>query len=272
MRSKARLTITLAKDLLSQVDRTVDGKVVRNRSHAIEVLLKESLRSKVTSAVILAGGETTLDHPPPLRQIGQKPLLSITFNLLHRHGIQTVYILAGKHAHTLREGIGSTNNYKMILHYVYEAVPLGTAGAVQAIASELLDGPFLVIHGDVLTNINLSNFIEFHKRENTLATIAVKPREAERKYGKVLLQGNRITEFVEKEHSEGFSIVNTGVYLLHPDALNLAEGNARTFFEKDLFPKLAAIGELSAFMFQGIWFDISDEESYQSALSRWEKP
>jgi NDP-sugar pyrophosphorylase family protein len=271
MRSKARLTITLDRDLLRQIDRMIDGKVVRNRSHAIELLLEKSLDSKVTTAVILAGGKTPKDRNPPLMPIGQKSLLDVTFDHLHQHGIQTVYILAGKSAHALREGIGNTNHHGMILNYMREDVPLGTAGAVQAIAGELMDESFLVIHGDVLTNINLSEFIEFHKHERTLATIAVKPREAERKYGKVLLQGNRITNFLETDESEGISIVNSGVYLLHPDALNLIEGDVPTFFEKDLFPKLAAIGELSAFLFQGIWFDISNEEGYQSALSRWTK-
>lgn len=269
MRSKARITITLAQDLLDQIDQTVDGKVVRNRSHAIEVLLEESLRSKVTCAVVLAGGRQMADPPAPLLPIGQKPLLSNTLDLLKRHGIKTVYILAGHVPNLLRDGVGKTNHHGMVLQYVYEGKPLGTAGAVKAIAGELTNEPFLVIHGDVLTNINLSEMIAFHKRENTLATIAVKPREAERNYGKVMMQGNRITDFLETGESEGMSIVNTGVYILHPDALRLVDQKPPTYFEKDLFPRLASIGELSAFMFQGIWFDISKEESYQQALARW---
>lgn len=269
MRTKARLTITLARDLLDQIDQTIDGKVVRNRSHAIELLLEESLHAKVTSAVVLAGGRQTVDPPPPLLPIGEKPLLSNTLELLKRHGIKTVYILAGHVPNLLRDAVGKANNHGMVLQYVYEGKPLGTAGAVKSIAGELTNEPFLVIHGDVLTNINLSEMIAFHKRENTLATIAVKPREAEQKYGKVLLQGNRITEFLEIDESEGVSIVNTGVYILHPDALRLIEQKPPTFFEKDLFPRLASIGELSAFMFQGVWFDISREESYQQALARW---
>ncbi len=120
-----------------------------------------------------------------------------------------------------------------------------------------------------MTNINLADFIEFHKHENTLATIAVKPREAERTYGKVLLQGNKITDFSETNQSEGISIVNTGVYLLQPDALKLIELDPPAHFEKDLFPKLAAIHELSAFIFQGIWFDISTSDSYRLAQARW---
>jgi mannose-1-phosphate guanylyltransferase/phosphomannomutase len=269
MRSKSRLTITLSKDLLDQIDQTIDGKIVRNRSHAIEVLLEESLRPRVSTSVILAGGAHAENPPPPLRPVGSKPLLSNTLDLLKRHGIKVVYILSGNVPHVLREAVGETNHHGMVLQYVYEGKPLGTAGAVLAIAGELSSDPFLVIHGDVLTNINLSELIAFHKHENTLATIAVKPREAERKYGKVMLQGNRITEFLGKEVSEGMSIVNTGVYVIHPDALRLVHGKPPRYFEAHLFPRLAEIGELSAFMFQGIWFDISQEDSYQQALARW---
>ena len=153
MRSKARLTITLARDLLHQVDHMVDGTVVRNRSHAIELLLEESLISKVTTAVILAGGKDPPTPAPPLMPIGRKPLLGITLDHLREHGIKTVYILAGRIAPALREGVGRANHHGMILHYVSETEPLGTAGAVQSIADELSDEPFLVIHGDVLTNI-----------------------------------------------------------------------------------------------------------------------
>jgi NDP-sugar pyrophosphorylase family protein len=83
-----------------------------------------------------------------------------------------------------------------------------------------------------------------------------------------MLQGNRITEFLETDESEGMSIVNAGVYVIHPHALRLVDHKPPTFFERDLFPRLADIGELSAFMFQGIWFDISQEDSYRQALAR----
>jgi NDP-sugar pyrophosphorylase family protein len=129
----------------------------------------------------------------------------------------------------------------------------------------------LVIHGDILTDIDLAGFIRFHKQEGRMATIAVKPREAERRYGKVMLEGNRITQFLDSEQSEGISIVNTGVYLLQPETLRLIREGEPAYFERDLFPRLADIDELSAFIFQGVWFDISQERSYSLAKKRWKK-
>lgn len=270
MRSRARLTITLAKDLLQQIDGMVDGKSIRNRSHAIETLVRESLLPKVTTAVILAGGETQAQTIAPLLPMGNRQLIFITLDHLIRYGIDTIFILASKNEPDIRSLVGDDRFMGATIHYVPEEELLGTAGAVKAIGSQLTHEPFIVIHGDVLTNINLAEFIEFHKRENTLATIAVKPRDAERKYGKVLLQGNRITDFSQTSQSEGISIVNTGVYLLEPESLRLINGKKPALFETDFFPRLAALDELSAFLFQGVWFDISDSESYELAQARWE--
>ena len=269
MRTKARLTITLAKDILRQIDRTVDGKLIRNRSHAIETILRESLLTKVSTAVILAGGGKSESAIPPLLTISQKPLIFILLDHLIAYGIKRVYLLAGQNRPYLEKLMSERDVQGASVYYADEKVPLGTAGAVKAIEAELDDEPFIVIHGDVLTNINLAQFIEFHKHENTLATIAVKPRDAERRYGKVLLQGNKITEFSDTNHSEGISIVNTGVYLLNPECLRLIDRGKPSSFEQDLFPKLIALNELSAFLFQGIWFDVSDPDSYRTAQLRW---
>lgn len=269
MRSKARLTITLAKDLLQQVDDMVDGKSIRNRSHAIEMLVRDSLTPRVTTAVILAGGERQTQAIPALLRVGDRPLIFITLDHLIRYGIKTVYILANKGGPDLESLVGDGHLIGAKIHHIHEEKPLGTAGAVKAVESRLPSEPFVVIHGDILTSIDLAKFIEFHKRENTLATIAVKPRDAERKYGKVLLQGNRITDFSQTNQSEGISIVNTGVYLLQPESLRLINGKKPVFFETDFFPKLAALNQLSAFVFQGVWFDVSDPESYASAQERW---
>ena len=269
MRSKARLTITLDKDLLRQVDKMIVHVAIRNRSHAIESILRENLISRVSTAVILAGGKNSSITHPALHPIDDKELIFITLEHLANYGIRRIFILAGKHEPAFQEIIGENGVFGASITYSKEDKPLGTAGAVKAIESHLEHEPFLVIHADVLTNINLTDFIAFHKQEKTLATIAVKPRDAEKKYGKVLLQGNKITEFSEKEHSEGISIINTGVYMLQPDVLNLIDAGQPAQFEVDVFPKLAAINELSAFLFQGIWFDISDSDSYLGAKTRW---
>lgn len=269
MRSKARVTITLARDLLDLIDRMVDQKDIRNRSHAIETLLRESLMPSLRTAVLLAGGKPRRGILPPLKRINDRTLIEITIGHLVDAGVRQIYILAGENQGRISDVVGHGAELGAKVTYVDEGTPRGTAGAVKLIGDRIGPETFLVLHGDILTDIDLSAFVRFHKQEDRLATVAVKPREAERRYGKVMLQGNRITEFSDHRLSEGISIVNAGMYLLQPETLGLIEGGRPATFEEDLFPHLASIGELSAFMFQGVWFDISLEDSYRLALDRW---
>lgn len=269
MRSKARLTITLSRELLEQLDRMIDREAVRNRSHAIEMLIRQSLTPTVPTAVILAGGESKGVEIPALANMQGRKLIHIIVHHLLDFGISSFVILAGKHRAQFEAVVGRGRDIGASITYISEENPLGTAGVLKEAEPYLPDAPFLVVHGDILTDINITDFINFHRDENRLATIAVKPRNAERKYGKVMLQGNKITHFFEKDQSEGISIVNTGVYLFNPDVLSLIEKGKPAKLESDVFPKLAEMGELSAFLFQGIWFDISTPENYRLAQERW---
>jgi NDP-sugar pyrophosphorylase family protein len=269
MRKKARLTITLSPELLRQIDRLVDQRTVRSRSHAIESLLRQSLAPAVSTAVILAGGPQKGKRLPSLAKVDGQPLIRQQIEHLHAYGIRTVIILAGTHGEAIRRELGEGPPGSDIF-YMPEEEPLGTAGALKLAEPYLHGVPlFLVLHGDVLTDINLADFVSFQQRENTLATIAVKPRQAERNHGKVLLQGNRITDFLAAAQDQNVSIVNTGVYLLRPDILALIEPHRAARLETEIFPRLASIGELSAFLFQGIWFDISSDANYRRAQERW---
>ena len=271
MQSKTRLTITLSPDLLVEIDRLIDKRTIRNRSHAIELLLRKSLTSTVTTAVLLAGGAPKETYLPALMPIQGQALIVLTLNRLIAQGIRTFVILAGQNEPSIRDIIGNGTYMGAEIRYVSETEPLGTAGALKSAEQYLSHGPFLVFHADILTNINVFDFIKFHSTQNGLATIAVKPRSAEPSYGKVLLEGSQITDFIAKGQDRGISIVNTGVYMFEPEILGLVEAGKKTKLETDVFPKLARLGELSAFLFQGIWFDISRSEHYESAQIRWQQ-
>jgi NDP-sugar pyrophosphorylase family protein len=270
-RLKSRLTITLSPDVLAQLDRLIDGKTLRNRSQAIETLLRGSLRPSVSTAVILAGGHQEGEKAPALLPVGGQPLISRTIQHLMGYGVHSFLVLAGDDEREIRALMGEGESVGATIRYLREQRPRGTGGALKLAEPYLGTDPFLVIHGDVLTDIDITGFIDFHFSENALATIAVKPRQAERHFGQVILQGNRITNFIESSREGGISIVNTGVYLFDPAILGLIEGTSRSQLETEVFPQLARMGELSAFFFQGIWFDISRAESYRSARARWKE-
>jgi mannose-1-phosphate guanylyltransferase len=269
MRTKARLTITLPPDLLDEVDQMVGQRNIRNRSHAIEVLLRGSLSPKAAAAVLLAGGPSKEDYLPALMPIQGQALIVLTVSQLVAHGIRNIIILAGQSEARLRGLLGDGTYLGAAVRYVSEPRPLGTAGALKSAEQYLVNGPFLVLHADILTNMNVSELVKFHTSQNGLATMAVKPRQAEPSYGKVLLEGSRITEFIGQSQAQGVSIVNAGVYMFEPEVLGLIEAGTRSRLETDIFPKLARLGELRAFLFQGVWFDISRSENYEAAQERW---
>lgn len=268
MRNKSRLTITLSKDILDRVDGLVDHKSIRNRSHAIEHLLSQSLTPTVKSAVILTGGKHALQQPL-LKTIGRGTLCTVIVNHLKKFGIKHLVICPGRSADYLQAKYQTGQTLGVTIDYSLEPRPLGTAGAIKQAQQYLDNNPFLVIHGDILTTLNLQDFIDFHFHENTLATIAVKPRLGEKKYGQVFMQGNKISRFLDTSNDRGISIINTGLYVLKPQMLDNIQPNTTTTLETDIFPKLAESGELSAFIFQGLWYNISTQAQYQEAVKRW---
>jgi mannose-1-phosphate guanylyltransferase/phosphomannomutase len=265
-RKKERLTISLPKDILTSLENAIDGKDIRNMSHAIEHFLRKSLRPSVTHAVILAGGPGKTKTHPSLTAIDGRTLLDITLEHLAKAGFKTVYILAGPHKNNLQKSPAHT--YGMKIHWTPEPTPLGTGGALKLLEGEIRE-PFLVLHGDILTNIPFASFIDFHLYEQTLVTIAVKPRHSEPKYGQATLQGNRITAFTQHDRGIGISIINTGVYLMNPAVFSYLPAGEVSAIEADVFPRLAAEGELSAFFFQGMWFDITNHKNMREVIRRY---
>lgn len=267
---KSRLTITLTQDLLEKVDNIIDGQEIRNRSHAIENLIRKSLIPTIKRVVILAGGKKKGDTLPLLAPINDQPLIFVLIDHLKKYGVSEFIICAGKNEAKIKKVLSNSEIVGIKIVYPQEKSLLGTAGAVKNARQYLQGEPFLVVHGDILIGMDFSGFINFHRNENSLATVAVKPRKMEKSYGKVLLQGNKITHFVGTDkQDQGISIVNTGVYLFEPTIFNYIPNKPVSSFEKDVFPRLAEKGELSAFIFQGVWADISLKKNRRQAVSLW---
>lgn len=267
---KSRLTITLDKDLLKRIDTLIDKKTIRNRSHAIESLISETLAQRIKYAVILAGGRKN-KKCVSLRNINGRTLLHYQIDHLKHYGIKRIIICAGKFGKDIKKQFGDGAQLGVSISYISEPQSLGTAGAVCAAKKFTKDHKFLVLHGDVLTDIDLLRLFEFHKTESTIATIAVKPRLAERRFGKVLIAGNKITHFLEDEGKGGISIVNAGVYIFEPDIFGYFPKKEPSYFEKDIFPQLARSRDLSAYIFQGKWYEVSRYKDYIYAKKKWAK-
>jgi NDP-sugar pyrophosphorylase family protein len=269
MKTKTRLTITLSQDLLAKVDSLIDGHSARNRSHAIEGLVRKSLSVEIESAVILAGGNRENGDTPSLKKINKRYVLSIMIDQLKMFGVTKIIMCAGKNEKKIKDIFGDGSSHGINLIYSSESKPLGSAGTIKNAEGLIGKNPFLVINDNTLTNLNMDDLFEFHLNEDSIATVCVKPRMSEEKYGQAFLHGNKIVKFLDKSKHEGISIVNVGMYVLKPEIFELIEKDKHLGLESDIFPKLAEKKELSAFVFQGNWFDASKEISYKQAVKNW---
>jgi mannose-1-phosphate guanylyltransferase/phosphomannomutase len=183
-------------------------------------------------------------------------LLSQQIDHLKSYGITKVFICAGGFQSQIKEIFGDGSQMGVTIAFVSENKPMGTAGALKLAEGKLREEPFVVVHGDVLTDLNLREFIDFHLEEGSLATIGVKPRMGEKNYGQAFLHGNKIIRFLETGANQGISIVNTGLYVFSPEILERIPEGKKVKLESDIFPALAAERQLSAFIFQGNWNDV----------------
>jgi NDP-sugar pyrophosphorylase family protein len=180
---KERITLTIDTAILEQVDSRVDGLKIKNRSHAVELLLTNALGSNAPKkAFILAGGKGTrlkpITHeiPKPLVPLHGKPILEHTFDLLKKYGIKDIIISIGFKGDKIKEYFGNGKKFGVSITYVEETEPLGTAGPLN-LARHLLKDTFLMCNADELKNIDLHDMFAFHKESGAIATIALTKRK-----------------------------------------------------------------------------------------------
>jgi mannose-1-phosphate guanylyltransferase/phosphomannomutase len=222
----------------------------------------------------MAGGEgtrlrpLTSNQPKPMIPLANRPLMEHVLTLLGRHGFREVVVTVAFMANTIRTWFGDGSELGFSLTYVAEEPPLGTAGSVRN-ARAHLDETFLVISGDVVTDIDLSRVVEFHRAQRALATIALKSMEDPLEFGIVITrQDGSIERFLEKPTwGQVFSdTINTGVYVLEPGIFDHIPEGRPVDFSSEVFPALLAEGiPLYGYVADGYWEDVGTLEAYLRA-------
>lgn len=225
-------------------------------------------------AIILAGGvgsrlrPMTCDCPKPMVPVLDKPVMEYTVQLLKRHGAEEIAATLCYLPEQIRDYFGDGSRFGVSMRYYVEKEPLGTAGGVK-MAQEFLDETFFVLSGDGLTDCDLSGALRFHREKGAMATIVLKEAAEPTEYGVAVTEKDgRIRNFLEKpDWSDVLSdMVNTGIYILEPEALRLVPEGVQTDFSRDLFPKLMRAGMgVYGYKMQGYWCDIGDVGSYLGA-------
>jgi len=219
--------------------------------------------------VILVGGQgtrlrpLTSNVPKPVVQLVDRPFISFMLEWLRGHGIDDVVMSCGFLADGVRSVLGDGSDLGIRLRFVEEPEPRGTAGAVK-LAEPMLDERFLMLNGDVLTDIDLTAQIAQHERTGARATLALVPVADPSAYGLVILDEDRsVTEFVEKPRSErkGPNLISAGAYILERDVLDLVPPDRNVSIEREVWPLLVGDG-LYGFPDDAYWLDIGTPERY----------
>lgn len=226
-------------------------------------------------AVVLAGGKgtrlrpLTYALPKPLLPVMGRPLLDHLLARLPKE-VDEVLLTVSYMADHLREWAASADAPALAgrsLQVIDEKVPLGTAGAV-ANCRDRIDGTFIVLNGDLFSDVDLERQIAFHRGRDTSGTIALHEVDDPSRFGVVSQDdAGRILRFVEKPPPEEAPSrqVNAGAYVLEPEVLDRVPPGRAVSIEREVFPQLVAAGALHGFPFEGMWIDCGTPESYLEA-------
>ena len=224
-------------------------------------------------AVIMAGGEgtrlrpITSLRPKPMVPIVNQPVMEHIIGLVKHHGIEEIVATLAFMPRTIQDYFGAGEEWGVEIGYAVEESPLGTAGSVKN-AQHLLDTeePFLVISGDAITDIDLTEVIRFHKERGGAVTIALKRVPDPLDFGVVITAEDGLVErFLEKPSwGQVFSdTINTGIYVVEPWVLDYVPVGESYDFSADLFPRLMEEGhKLFGIAADGYWCDVGSRESY----------
>lgn len=228
----------------------------------------------MVEAVIMAGGEgarlrpLTCDLPKPMAPVANRPIMDHIVRLLKGQGVPRAFATLHFLADEVESYFGDGAEFGLPLGYSVEDVPLGTAGSVRRLMDRL-EETFLIISGDALTDFDLRPAVEFHRSRGAVATLVLTRVPDPLEYGVVIVDNEgTVQRFLEKPSAgEVFSdTVNTGIYIVEPEALERVPRDHAFDFSKDLYPALLAEGALlCGYVADGYWTDIGNLEQYRTA-------
>lgn len=214
---------------------------------------------------VLAGGEGTrlrpytYSAPKPMLMLGGKPILEYVIENLARAGMKDMVLTVGYMHEQITSYFGDGSKSGVKIEYSVEHERQNTAGSILPYKGKVKE-TFAVVMGDHLTDIDMSQMLRHHKKSGAIATIALYHAKTPLEYGVAKVEGGKVTGFAEKpllEHN-----YNTAIYIFEPEIFWYIKG--KEDFAKDVFPRLLdAKKPISAYVFEGVWFDIGRVSDYE---------
>lgn len=224
-------------------------------------------------AIILAGGKGTrlLPYttviPKPLMPVGDRPILELIIRQLKHYGFSRVTMAVGHLSELIEAYFGNGNKHGIKIDYSREDEPLGTIGSLSLIDN--LESTFLVMNGDVLTDLDYLKLVEFHQKNHAAGTIATYNKEVKVDLGVLEMDGDfRLKQYVEKPTLK--YDVSMGIYMFEPEILEFIEPNKYLDFPDLVLTLIKANKKVMAFPFDGYWLDIGRHDDYVRAQEEYE--
>ncbi len=229
-------------------------------------------RNSYLKAVIQAGGKGmrlrpyTLVLPKPMMPVGDQPVIEILLKWLRRNSIEEVYITTGHLAHLIKTFCGDGSQWDMKITFCEEPEPLGTVGSLNLLKQNLSE-PFLMLNGDLITDLDLLAFRKSHEESGAPLSIATTAKKVNIDLGVLETENGRVTEFREKPIL--YFEVSMGVYIIEPSVLELIPRGVPFGFDNLMKAMLEQNISVNTYRHEGKWMDIGRVEDFQTAQEEW---
>ncbi|MBN2057956.1 MAG: NDP-sugar synthase [Candidatus Saganbacteria bacterium] len=226
-------------------------------------------------AVIIAGGmgtrlrPLTYNTPKPIVPLANRPFIVHQIEHLVKHGVDEVIINLHYLSQEIKKLLNDGKHWGIKIRYSIEESPLGTAGAVKNAEEFFGRDPLVVFNGDILTDVNISKLVNFHREKGAIITLTLTEVEDPTPFGLVQIdQDRRITQFIEKPswNMVRGRTINAGIYVVDPIIFQKVPQGRPFSFERELFPSLLAAKQpLYGFVSPAYWMDIGNPRMYMMA-------
>ncbi len=245
---KRKISITIDNSILKEIDHTVDNVYIRNRSQAVESLVRKSLGGQKTAVILAGGPEQRLVRNKDFMigvKIAGTTLLEHTVNKLRRAGFRNLLIVGRNKILTrafeiLRDG----TSFGVSVTYIEEKVSKGTATTLKLVKGKI-HSSFLVVYGDLyFSKVNIDSLWDSHIKYKPVSTLMITTSAKPSEKGTVTMEGNKILHFVQKPKKSEVYLVFSPIFVAEPELLDYTGES----LENTIFPKLAEKGLLEGFV------------------------
>jgi|TARA_B100001971_G_C18256340_1_gene582478 NDP-sugar pyrophosphorylase family protein len=243
---KTKISITINKKTLGDIDSIIDNVYIRNRSQAIEHLAKNALGENKTAVIMAGGAEEKLkigDNYRMTVKVKNSTLVEVAIGKLRDNGFKTIYIVARPKILTrLFEILKDGSMYGVKVNYVEEGKSNGTADSLKLLKGKI-NSNFLVVYGDLYFNkIKIDGLWNEHIKQNSVVTIVLTTSSRPSEKGTVKVEGNKVLNFTQKPKESDIYLVFSPIFVTGPEIFEYSGAS----LEKDVFPILAERGLLNA--------------------------